>query len=241
MSTPTEEQILKAVTKKSNFFVKYIYVLLAVVCTTAFFIHESIADVPKPYLEAVNQHISEKAKRTDLLNALKNKFKDSPEYKAYYEQKIITDIASKKLEKVSKEIRFLGFEDFQQFIGEIGWALGLFLYALFNFINSYIEPNRARKGKLFLHLTLLTIALYFIYWALYNHQDFEKTTYLLFSLATSLAIAISVYIIIDKRYKQIKAYMLNIRDLVGFVLSNTKKEKEPEMWDVLKEIKHERD
>lgn len=241
MSTPTEEQILKVVTKKNNFFNKYFHVLLAVVCTTAFFVHESIEDVPEPYLQAINQHISEKGKRTELLNILKDKFKDSPEYKSYYKQKLVTDKASEELVKVSKDISFLGFEDFQQFIGEIGWALGLFLYALFNFINTYTEPDRARKGKLFLHLTLLTISLYFIYWALYNYQDFEKTTYLLFSLGTSTVIATSVYFIVDKRYKQIKSYMSNIRDLIGFMLSNTKKEKESEMWDILNEIKHERD
>ncbi|WP_046759347.1 hypothetical protein [Kordia jejudonensis] len=233
--------MIQAVTKKNNLFVKYIHVILAVVCATAFFAHELLPDAPQEYVESLNNHKLEKKKRTILLNSFKKKFENSPEYKKYYNQKVITDSAWDEFSKVKSKVSFLGFEDIQQFIGEIGWALGLFLYALFNFINTFIEPNRARKSKLLLHITLLTIALYFIYWALYNYQDFEKITYFIWSLCTSIIIAVSVYFIIDKRYKLIKSYMLNIRDLVGFVLSNTKKDKESEMWDILKKIKHERD
>ncbi|AXG70018.1 hypothetical protein KORDIASMS9_02247 [Kordia sp. SMS9] len=236
-----EDQIQNLVTRKNNFLSKYLHLLLAVVCTTAFFIHESIDDVPKSYSEVVNKYLSEKEKRTELLNIFKNKFEDSEEYRAYYQQKIITNEAFEELEEVSQNISFLGFEDFQQFIGEFGWALGLFLYALFNFINTYMEPNRSRKGKLFLHFTLITISLYFIYWALYQYQDFEKFTYLLFSIITSILIAFGVHLIQHKRYKLIKSYILNHRDLIGFILKNTKKESEPEMWKVLKNIKHERD
>lgn len=236
-----EDQIRNQVTRKNNIFSKYFHLLLAVVCATAFFIHESIDDVPKSYSEVVNTYLSEKEKRTELLNIFKNKFKDSKEYKAYYQQKVTTDEAYGELEEAAQKISFLGFEDVQQFIGEFGWALGLFLYALFNFINTYMEPNRSRKGKLFLHFTLITISLYFIYWALYQYQDFEKSTYFLFSIITSVLIAIGVHLIQHKRYKLIKSYILNHRDLIGFILKNTKKESEPEMWKVLKNIKHERD
>lgn len=241
MSTPMEEQIHKAVTKKTNFFYKYFHILLAVVCATAFFIHESLADVPKQYLEAISSHVSEKQKRTELLNIFKNKFKDTPEYKAYYKQKVITDEAYEELEIVRKNISFLGFEDVQQFLGEFGWALGLFLYAFFNFTNTYQEPNRSRKGKLILHITLLIISLYFMYWAIYYKQDFDKITYLIFAILTSCAIAVSVHLILRKRLLHYKSYQLNHQDLIGFMLNNTKPECEEEMWEILKNIKHERE
>jgi len=214
---------------------------LAVVCTTAFFIHEVFPDKSKSYSEAFNKHYSEKQKRTTLLNDFKKKYENTPEYKVYYQQKIITDKAWKEFGEVKSKRRFLGFVDIQQFIGEFGWAFGLFIYALFNFINTYIEPNRSRKGKLFLHFTLITISLYFVYWAFYQYQDFEKSTYLLFSIITSILIAFGVYLIQHKRYIQYKSYQLNHQDLIGFMLENTKPEKEKEMWNVLKKIKHERD
>ena len=230
----------QVVTRKNNFYKKYFHVLLAVVCATAFFVHESIPDKSEKYKEAYNKHHKEKQERTLLLNNFKNTYKDSPEYRSYYKQKVITDKAWEEFGEVKTNRLFLGFKDFQQFVGELGWALGLFLYALFNFINTFLEPNRGRKGKLFLHITLVTIALYFIYWALYNYQDFEKTTYFIFSLITSLVVAIGVYLIVGKRYKQKESYILNNQDLIGFILSNTKKESESEMWKILKKIKHER-
>jgi hypothetical protein len=226
---------------KNSLFYKYFHIFLAVVCATAFFIHEFIPDVNESYDIALNKTKIEKDKRSVLLNKLKVAHKYSPEYIAYYAQKIKFDKAWEEFQNVRKDISFLGFEDFQQFIGEFGWAVGLFIYALFNFINTFIEPNRSRKGKLFLHFTLITIALYFIYWALYHYQDFEKTTYLIFAVITSILISIGIYLIHQKRYKLINSYLLNHKDLVGFILKNTKKESETEMWEVLKNIKHERE
>ncbi|WP_157560179.1 hypothetical protein U8527_03090 [Kordia algicida OT-1] len=225
---------------KNNLIYKYSHIFLAVVCATAFFIHEIVPEVPESYIEAMESFHKEKNKKSALLKDFKEAYKQSPEYKAYNKQKIISDEAFNKFENVVEEISFLGFEDFQQFLGEFGWSFGLFIYSLFNFVNTYREPNRARKGKLILHVTLLVISLYFIYWALYKYQDFEKITYLVFSIITSFAIAISVHLILLKRYIQNKSYQLNHQDLIGFILNNTKPESEHDMWEVLKKIKHER-
>lgn len=226
---------------KTNFFYKYSHIFLAVVCATAFFIHELVPDVPKAYTEAMDGFHIEKNKKSALLKDFKNAYKESPEYKAYYKQKIKSDEAFNEFENVVEEISFLGFEDFQQFLGEFGWAFGLFLYAFFNFLNTYQEPNRSRLGKLILHSTLLIISLYFIYWSLYKSQDFDRIYYLIFSIITSLAIAVGIHLILLKRYVRNKSYQLNHQELIGFMLDNTKPEKEDEMWKILKNIKHERE
>jgi len=226
---------------KNSFFYKYSHIFLAVLCATAFFIHETIADVPEPFEVAKNKFLLEKSKKINLLNEFKATYENTDEYRAYYKQKIKSDNAWKEFKEVEENITFLGFEDVQQFLGEFGWAFGLLLYAFFNFINTYQEPNRARKGKLFLHFTLITISLYFIYWTLYQHQDFEKITYVIFSIITSILIAFGIHLIQRKRYIHYKSYQLNHQDLIGFMLENTKPEKEEDMWNVLKKIKHERE
>ncbi|QHI35786.1 hypothetical protein IMCC3317_11340 [Kordia antarctica] len=217
-----------------------LYIILAVVCATAFFIHEFIEDQSIEYKTAYQNYKTEKAKRTKALNILKEESIGTESYIKYDEKRVETDLAWQKLKEVKANEEFLGFLDFQQFVGEIGWAVGLFIYSLFNLIMVFHEVNNSKKGKVLLHTTLLSISLYFISWALFSHDDFPKYVYMIFSILTSIILAYAVIIITSQRYKHIKSLMLNIRSLIGFMFNNTKSESEEKMWDVLKEIKHER-
>lgn len=231
-------QTIQEVTKKNKKNV--LYAILAVVCATAFFIHELVEDVPIEYELALQKHESAKNKRTKALNVLKEEAIGTKAYEKYLQEKIATDKAWEEFDRAKNKAEFLNFEDFQQFLGEIGWAIGLFIYSFFNLIMVFLEVNKSKKGKILLHTTFITISIYFMSWALFTHDDFPKYVYFIFSILTSIILAYAVVLITSQRYKHINALMLNIRSLIGFIFNHTKPESEEKMWDVLKEIKHER-
>lgn len=224
--TQMAEEMKTPITAKGR--KRYLSYLLAVICVAAFFAHEFLPDTPQSYQIELNKHKEAKKNRTVALNNLKEAGKHTPEYALYLIEKEKTDIAYANALAAKDEIRFLSFQDFQQFVGEFGWALGLFLYSIYNVV---IALSRSREsesnGSVILHSVLVFISLYFISWAFFA-SDFSKTTYVITSVAlTSLMILAS-----SKLLKSFELYMMMFgddrlkaatRSLTDFILFKTPK------------------
>lgn len=225
-------------TAKSS--INIIYYILAVVCATAFFIHEYPSENTDQYTEDFSNHISSKKQRTKALNNVKKAAIDTPEYSLYLVEKEKTDQAFKKLLNTIESEKFIGFDNFQRFLGEIGWAIGLLIYSLFNMTMTFIRKNKSLKGEIVLHTTLIFISIYFIKWAFQLSNDYSRVTYVIYSIVMSLITVYGTHVLVKHKGKYIDSLILNIKDLTGFVLNNTKDSSEDKMWNVLKKIKHDR-
>lgn len=213
--------------------------LLAVVCATAFFAHEFVPDKTQKEISLRQTWQQEKVKRTKLLNSLKQSTEGTAAYDKYLKQKEATDNAYNALSAVKNEKRFNGFKSFQQFLGEFGWAFGLLLYAIFNL--SRVNSFKDDKGLVILHTTLIFIALYFITWCVSpSHvQDFEKPTYLIYSLFASLSVLLGMYVVVEKRNRYINKLLLDIRNLVGYGIEITPEDREDELFNVLEGVSND--
>lgn len=193
-------------------------------------------------LNMVKKHKQAKKQRTIYLERLKESLVGTNIHEDYRVQKNKTDKIWEELKKIKTEQRFLGFKSFHQFLGEFGWALGLFIYSCFNIVITFFKKNRTIIGETVLHSVLMFVSLYFIVWAIQPYvSDFEKSTYIFYSILMTLFIVFAIYRLISDKVKYINTLMLNIKDLIGFMFKSTKEEKEEEMWDILKDIKHERE
>ena len=85
----------------------------------------------------------------------------------------------KEHQKLLSEKKFLGFDNFQMFLGEFGWALGLLLYSFFNLFRSF--SNNRVSGELIIHSTLLYIGLFYscypFIFPFTSDADYPRTTY----------------------------------------------------------------
>ncbi len=217
------------------------YYILAVVCSTAFFIHEFIPDNSDKYLEIVQIHQNSKDIRKSTRNEVLESQKGTELYDKYYTAKIETDrLWNEVLDYQSKE-KFLGFKSVQQFLGEFGWAFGLFIYSIFNIYITFIKNRNTKYGEIILHSTLNFISLYFVSWALQQSTpDYTKSSYVIYSILMTISIVWGTSKLVRYKENYIKSLFLNIRDLIGFMFNNTKKESEDKMWDILKKVEHDR-
>ncbi len=224
----------------------FIYYFIAVVCTTAFFIHEFIPNDSEDYINAVNNFNNAKQEKKIALQNLNDNAKGTELHKTYLERSTKADKLWDEFLAIEKQDSFLGFKNLQQFIGEFGWAFGLFLYSIFNLIITFIKSSDTKYGEIILHSTLNFISLYFVSWALQQSRpDYGKGTYVVYSILMSLSIVWGTSKLVKYKVKYIKSLFsnikdLNIKDLIGFMFDNTKEESEEKMWDVLKGVKHGR-
>lgn len=210
----TQIQITEKI--KKNFFIY----LIATISVVAFFIHDFVVDEPQSLTNAVQLHSEAKSKRTEALNKVKEVAKGSVEYESYLLERKATNEAFDNVKQVQKEIKFLGFEDIQQFLGEFGWAFGLLLYSLYNLTRtlarSVIKKN---PGPVVLHSVFIFISLYFIVWC-FRLTDFSKVTYVAFAVLMTSLITVSTFFSI-KKYKQNKLNWV-ISRLFDYILVDIK-------------------
>lgn len=216
-----------------------IYYLLAVICVTAFFSHELVPSKTEEFVIAKSNHLKAKDKRTLALNNLKEASIELPEYGLYLKEKEATDKAWEELLEVAENDKFLGFENFQQFLGEFGIFLGLFIYSFFNLVISCIRRKSA-LGEKILHSTLMFISMYYIGWSFNFNQDYLQSTYIIATIFFTALVILSTTLLISFKNRYINSLYTNIRELIGFVFKNTKPESEDKMWNLLRNIKNDR-
>lgn len=194
------------------------YFILAVVLATAFFAHESVLYISNEAEIATSEWQALKAKRTIALDAIKTSVEGTPLYDAYYKEKIASDIAYNKLLNILESEKFLGFNNKKQFLSEFGWALGLFIYALFNLVLAFIEKPKTLIGKVFLHITLLTIALFYLRWCFFkSNEDYLAPKYIAFNILTAGLILIATYFFVSVKTRYGNMLQEKIKDLVAFL------------------------
>ncbi|CAM1345515.1 conserved membrane hypothetical protein [Tenacibaculum amylolyticum] len=208
------------ITKKNKQIYPYI---LAVVCTTAFFSFEYFPDKSSEYLIAKRNHTKAKKKRAIALNKLKDFAKGSVLYEKYLQEKIETDKAWQELKRVKKNDIIFGFTNTQQFLSELGWVLGLFLYSLFNLFRTYTSNNK-ELGYVFLHTTVLSISCFYLFWIFQPYQDIAKMYYYLMSVISGIVVSYSVCLMSRYKFSDVGKLQMIIRDLFDFILVDAQKE-----------------
>lgn len=199
---------------KTNF----IYYLMAVVVTTAFFIHETVIPESKNVSSLRSEWLSFRKESRSELKKIKEASKNTDIYQVYQQKKYKTDVAFEKLKKAKKEDKFLQFDNLKLFMGEFGWAFGLFLYSLFNLILSFIRKTKAYFGEITLHSILLYISFFYLRWT-FLEKDYSNFQYLFTCLICTIGIIYSTYLLLrikDKYLESLRNNKLSI--LVNWIL-----------------------
>lgn len=233
MSTPQVQVKEKTTQTKRNSIA--ILTVLSILIVSSFFIHEFIPSKTLKYIKAKENHLLLKKERTIALNAIKKAAKGTVEYSNYKEKVRLTNIAWENLLVVKKEDRFLGFSNLQQFLGEFGWAFGLFLYSISCYIISCRERNSFKDIKL-IHIPVIFISVFYILYTIQPYPDYPKSSYIFASFILTVFLSLIVYKLVKINSNFIFNLKENIRDLVGFVLKNTKESKDDDKWNLLDKV-----
>lgn len=207
---------------KNNF--KYYF--FAVVCSTAFFIHEFVPVHSKEYIKIVDLHSESKKDRLIKRNIVLESQKQTPLYKEYLQTKNNTDkLWDKVLDYKEEHESFLGFRSFQQFLGEFGWATGLLIYSVFNLSVSVFRNKKTFFGEVSLHATLIFISLYFISWAIQQSSpDYNKPTYVIYSFLMTFLIVVSTYFLIKVKSRYISHLKETIKSVFHFLYKDAEEQ-----------------
>ncbi|SHJ44851.1 hypothetical protein [Aquimarina spongiae] len=207
---------------------------MAVVCSIAFFTYEFIPQNSQEFKDALAAHKSAKAERTKALNALKKSQEGTPLYNEYYKQKVKTDRAFEAYRIAEQKEHFLAFDNLKQFLGEFGWALGLFIYSLFNVFVTFLRKEKKWPGEIALHGTLIFISFYFIAYC-FKMKDFEAYQYIVSAFLMSCFIVTATYYLVRYKNQYISSLrrnnerlLRNIKRATRFIVRDTRKDWVPE-------------
>ena len=108
--------------------------------------------------------------------------------------------------KIQSEAQVLRFRSTHFLLGELGWAVGLLLYALVNVFHIfYIRTRLLRRefaGKLLLHGTLLFIGCFYTFYVFYSKDDFAQHWYILAMIFCTASLAIAGKLMADSYMKR---------------------------------------
>ena len=198
---------------------------MAVVLSTAFFAHETV-NLDYSNIEIVNsqynQANSEKVKAFKLLT---EKVSHLPEYEEYTEAKKNASVKYDVVIEEYKKIKFFSFNSFQEFMGEFGWALGLFIYSVFNVVKSLIRKTKTLYGEILLHTSLICIAIFYLRWC-FNKVDFSKPTYIIANVFSAILLVLTAFIFIKYKMSIIVRYRKIILMLNTYIYDTEKDLKE---------------
>ena len=182
----------------------WVYFILAVVLATAFFAHETIVTDSSDILDANNQYY----KAAEISKASYAEFEktviEDPLYKKFLNDKEFTLQSYAQVTQAYDDIKFMGFNDFQDFVGELGWALGLLMYAFVNLVIAFSKRTANFFGQIFLHSTIIFISLFFVRWALYHKPDFANFWYIFSNVLAVIVLLLASYFFVlfrDKKFK----------------------------------------
>lgn len=171
----------------------YGYFIIAVVLATAFFAHETIVS-DYTYMYAASAVFNTKNEQNTLaLKNIKKAVKGTPVYNEYLIINKEKNEAHAALMGEYDKLKFLEFKTFRQFLGEFGWAFGLFIYGLFNLIKAFIRKTKTFVGEVALHTTIIFISIFFMRWC-FKHEDFMQVDYILINLFTALSFVMRPFI-----------------------------------------------
>lgn len=173
---------------------------------TAFFAHETIAPEDWSKTQLAERWEAAKQRRTEALEVLKEMAKGTPQYDAYIKEKEATDIEFAKLEQHIESVKFLNFNDLQQWLGEFGWAMGLFIYSLYNLVMVFIRKPNTFFGESLWHTSHITVAIFFIRWS-FNRKDFLIMEYFTYNILTAVLVVLATYLLVRHKEKIYYQYL----------------------------------
>lgn len=125
------------------------------------------------------------------------------------------------LAESESEAKIFHFRSLHYFIGEIGWAAGLFLYALVNLFNTFYLKNRYIKreytGKILLHSTLLFVGCFYIAYVFHSELDFAKIWYFIAMVLCTITLVFASKFIMNTYLKRTEYLRENIDRLLNFI------------------------
>lgn len=198
----------------------FIYFLLAILCSCAFFVHEFFPVHSTEFVNIVNIHSKSKDIRKDARNKVLelDVLKETEEFNLYLRSKKETDLLWDQVLDLKSEENFAGFRSFQQFLGEFGWAIGLLIYSIFNLSVSLFRNKKSVVGEVSLHSCLTFIAIFFISWALQQSSpDYDKSHYVVYSIVITTIIVLSTYYLLKRKINYIDHLKNSIRWFYKFM------------------------
>lgn len=196
----------------------FIFYLLAVIGVTAFFAHETFMIDDWRNTDEGKQWSLAKDEALIALDNLKESSKGTEAYLIYKQKADYRDKLRIDLDQVIEESKFFGFTDFQHFVGEFGWALGLFLYALFNLVLTFLRKPSSFFADVVYHVTHITISVFFLRWC-FNRKDFLIPEYFAYNILTVLMVVISTYLFVRYKQRIYKGMQSKVKTLFSFIYS----------------------
>ena len=224
-------KVMTIQTKKVKLFFSY---LIAVICIISFYLFEFFPDLSNDYRIAYQKHVEAKGKRAVALKKVKKFAEGSKVYSEYLREKLNTDKAWEALKNVKRRDRVFGFTNIQQFMGEFGPMLGLFIYALVNLFRSFYFEHR-NIGMKFFHGLIISVTMFNFFW-MFEYSDFNKITYYAMTLVSAAVVVLAVYLITKYQDHYINRLKEKVSRLAAFSFLHTKQEKKSEMLNLFREL-----
>ncbi|CAL2095806.1 conserved membrane protein of unknown function [Tenacibaculum sp. 190524A02b] len=225
-------------------------VILLLVGITASFPHRLFTPAIKnPEIYKLNKERDELKKKWNRVelehdNLFKSNQITKEEYffiKAYNEKERKSGFRkiSKKRKEIANSFSFNGRNSLNHWLWVFGILMTLFVSSCF----LAVKDARLKKAGLLkwyephASIGFITVSLFWLYHTVFNvTKDFPISVYTLYLLAVLLPISYFIYHFLRRTFVIDEKHLENIRDLVGFVLKNTKEAKEVEKWDLLEKI-----
>lgn len=207
---------LMTTTERVKFYLPYL--LLAVILVTAFFAHESIFIDQTETDLLRTEWIEAKSKRTKALDVLKKLTENTPEYQTYLNHKNETNELFTKLEEAKVKDEFVGFPNFKYFIGEFGWALGLFIIGIYMAVRDIVRNTKTLFPEMLINTTVIGVSLFFMSWTLIPKQDFSKLTYVIFNFVLAIVLSTGTYLLVKHRLKYTDRLRFALESMIKFCL-----------------------
>ncbi len=147
---------------------------------------------------------------------------------------------SKKRKIIAHDFSFNGRNSLHYWL----WVLGVFVSLFVISINSSLKDYRLKKAGLLkwyeshVSVAFMFISLFWLYHTIFKkNYDFSLDFYLLILVSVLIPLSYFLYHFIRRLFTLEEKLLENIRDLVGYVLKNSKhQDDEEEMWDVLEKV-----
>ncbi len=204
--------------------------------------HAPLKRYSNDYITHYNTYDAIIKKRSFLQDSLLNQLGSTLNIKEYknlrqqywqQSQKELKIYTAKK-RKLKKENSFLGRSSFKFWLFLFGLVTLGFYFAIKSLIDDF--KKELRTGYEFISIAGISVCLFWYYHLFFQKaDDFYVQTYLLWQVLVAFSSGFFVAGLIKyfvKREKLLK----DIRDLIGFIFKNTKKESEDKMWDVLEKV-----
>ena len=125
------------------------------------------------------------------------------------------------VETQKEKEEFLGFPNVQYFVGEFGWAFGLLLIGIYLTVRDVKIGSKLLFAQMFVNITIVAIALFFISYTFHYAQDFDKKIYVTANILLAIGICYGIYFIVNYLNKLTTNLKKTNKRLIDFIVFDT--------------------